>query len=138
MVVYYDSMAKRLVELDDVDRLVIANFRRLRIERGWTQEALAEKANCSVGYIGQIERYHSSFSLRAKLKFSKVFRVNRLEFYQIPLPNDEIDVLSSYRRLRDLNHGDEALHYLHFLISEALRVPALQHQTASVSTINTH
>lgn len=44
-----------VLELTETQRLLRANLRELRDERGWNQEALAEKAGFSEGYIKQLE-----------------------------------------------------------------------------------
>lgn len=49
-----------MVDLKDVLAL---NLRRLRNERGWTQEELADRAGISSRYLGQIERGQASASV---------------------------------------------------------------------------
>ena len=47
----------------DLKDIVAINVRRLRREKGWTQEDLAERVRLSVRYLGQIERAQASMSV---------------------------------------------------------------------------
>jgi transcriptional regulator with XRE-family HTH domain len=47
----------------DLRELVAVNVGRIRREKGWTQEDLAERAGLSARYVGQIERARASMSV---------------------------------------------------------------------------
>lgn len=47
--------------------------RKLRKERGWTQEALAERADLDRSFLGEIERGHAVSSLHTIVKLAKAF-----------------------------------------------------------------
>ncbi len=47
----------------DLKDIVAINVRRLRLERGWTQEDLAEQVGLSARYVGQIERAQASMTI---------------------------------------------------------------------------
>lgn len=47
----------------DLRELVAINVGRVRREKGWTQEELAERAGLSARYVGQIERAQASMSV---------------------------------------------------------------------------
>ncbi len=49
--------------MGDLKETVAANIRRLRNEKGWTQEDLAERVALSARYVGQIERAQASMSI---------------------------------------------------------------------------
>ena len=46
----------------DLKETVAINVRRLRHERGWTQEDLADRVGLSARYVGQIERAQASMT----------------------------------------------------------------------------
>ena len=51
-------------------------IKKERLKKGLTQEALAEKANVSVSFMGQIERGERKLSLETFVKISKVLGVS--------------------------------------------------------------
>lgn len=53
----------------DLEKMIISNIRRLRLEKKMTQEELAIKANFQTGYIGGIETGD---------RFPKVENLNRI------------------------------------------------------------
>jgi transcriptional regulator with XRE-family HTH domain len=54
-------------------------IRRLRKERDWTQEDLADAASLTATYVGQIERGDKVPSLTVVLKLARGFRVSPSE-----------------------------------------------------------
>lgn len=64
--------------------IVAFNFKRLREERGWTQDKLASLQNVSQNYIAQIEGNHCDFGVRARKKWAKFFGIDTSEFFKIP------------------------------------------------------
>ena len=59
-------------------------IRVFRKRRGFTQEALAEKANVSVNFIGNVERGESAISLKTLRQIGKVLGVNLKELFDFP------------------------------------------------------
>jgi len=55
------------------------NVRRLRLERGLTQEALADEVELAVTYVGQLERGRRNPTLAVVERFAKVFRVDPVD-----------------------------------------------------------
>lgn len=55
------------------------NVRRLRLERGLTQEALADEVELAVTYVGQLERGRRNPTLAVVERFATVFRVPALD-----------------------------------------------------------
>lgn len=55
------------------------NVRRLRKERGLSQEALAHEVDLAVTYVGQIERGLRNPTLDVVEEFARVFGVDPLE-----------------------------------------------------------
>jgi transcriptional regulator with XRE-family HTH domain len=53
-----------------------ATIRKLRTERGWTQEALAEAAGLTTTYVGQVERGAKVPSLTVVLKLARGLAVS--------------------------------------------------------------
>lgn len=64
--------------------LVSRNLKRIRKEKGLTQEKLAELSNYSVGFIMNIEseKYYQTFSLRTLWQFGKALNVDIREFFR--------------------------------------------------------
>ena len=79
------------------------NFRRLRLSKGWTQEATAAKAGVNKSGPALIESGRSAFSRRAQQRWARVFEVDVSEFFQ-PVPGGEkMDRAScNFKRLREL------------------------------------
>jgi len=55
------------------------NVRRKRLDRGWTQEELARRAELHRTYIGAIEREERNVSLINVERIAKALRVNPRE-----------------------------------------------------------
>lgn len=64
--------------------LVSRNLKRIRKEKGLTQEKLAELSNYSVGFIMNIEsgKYYQTFSLGTLWQFGKALNVDIREFFR--------------------------------------------------------
>lgn len=64
--------------------IVGQNLKRLRIERGMTQEEFAHKSTYSLGFIMNLESssYEQSISLGTVWRFAKVLDVNIKEFFK--------------------------------------------------------
>jgi transcriptional regulator with XRE-family HTH domain len=61
-----------------------SNVRRLRKERGLSQEALADEVELAPTYVGQIERGLRNPTLDVVERFAEVFGVNPLEMLHGP------------------------------------------------------
>lgn len=57
------------------------HLRKLREEKGWTQEELADKAGMHFTYIGQIERGIRNPSLVNLEKLAKAFKISSKELF---------------------------------------------------------
>ena len=64
--------------------LVSRNLKRIRKEKGLTQEKLAELSNYSVGFIMNIEseKYYQTFSLGTLWQFGNALNVDIREFFR--------------------------------------------------------
>lgn len=64
--------------------LVSRNLKRIRKEKGLTQEKLAELSNYSVGFIMNIEseKYYQTLSLGTLWQFGKALNVDIREFFR--------------------------------------------------------
>ena len=58
------------------------NVRRVRKERGLSQEALADEVELAVTYVGQIERGRRNPTLAVVERFAKVLGVKPLDLLQ--------------------------------------------------------
>ncbi len=79
------------------------NFRRMRLSKGWTQEAVAARAGVNKSGPALIESGRSAFSRRAQQRWAKVFDVDVSEFFR-PVPGGEKPdrVSWNFKRLREL------------------------------------
>lgn len=70
----------------DLRQVFALNLRRLRHERGFSQEALAQEANVSRSYMSDIERGTTWVGLEIIDKLSKVLEADPVEFFRPPTP----------------------------------------------------
>ena len=72
------------MDKNNVYYLVSRNLKRIRKEKGLTQEKLAELSNYSVGFIMNIEseKYYQTFSLGTLWQFGKALNVDIREFFR--------------------------------------------------------
>ena len=59
----------------DLKEIVAINVRRLRHDRGWTQEDLADRVGLSARYVGQIERAQASMTITVLGRIANVFEI---------------------------------------------------------------
>jgi transcriptional regulator with XRE-family HTH domain len=52
------------------------SLRRLRTERGWSQERLAERAGVTLNYIGNLERGEQGPSLHVLVRIARAFDID--------------------------------------------------------------
>jgi transcriptional regulator with XRE-family HTH domain len=69
----------------DLRHVFAVNLRRLRHERGWTQEALAYEAGVNRSYMSDIERGVTWVGLEIVAKLAAVLEVEPMEFLR-PIP----------------------------------------------------
>lgn len=81
--------------------LVGKNIRRIRVERGVSQERLAFDANVDRSYLGGIERFDENPSVDTLDKIAAILNVGVLEFF-LPIRDDEnLSGLRPGRKKRD-------------------------------------
>jgi transcriptional regulator with XRE-family HTH domain len=75
-----------------LERLVINNIKRIRKEKGISQEKLAEACNTATSYIGLMEIYRNVPKLSTIERIAKALNVDPLTFFKdqnkIPLENE--------------------------------------------------
>ena len=57
-------------------------IRSLRIEKGWTQQELAEKANVSYKFLGEVERGNQNPSIGILIKIIGAFNIELMELFR--------------------------------------------------------
>ena len=65
-----------------LERLVIDNIKRIRKEKGFSQEKLAEACNTATSYIGLMEIYQNVPKLSTIEKIAKALDVDPLELFR--------------------------------------------------------
>jgi transcriptional regulator with XRE-family HTH domain len=60
----------------DLKEIVATNVRRLRNDREWTQEDLADRVGLSARYVGQIERAQASMSVTVLGRLAGALKVD--------------------------------------------------------------
>lgn len=70
----------------DLRQTFALNLRRLRHERGLTQEGLAHEAAISRSHMSEIERGNVWVGLETIDKISRVLEVDPAEFFRPPTP----------------------------------------------------
>jgi transcriptional regulator with XRE-family HTH domain len=65
--------------MDDLKDTVAVNVRRLRNQKGWTQEDLADRVGLSVRYLGQIERAQTSTTVTVLGRLAMALKVEVVE-----------------------------------------------------------
>jgi transcriptional regulator with XRE-family HTH domain len=70
----------------DLRQTFAMNLRRLRHERGWTQEGVAHEAEISRSHMSEIERGNVWVGLEIIDKISRVLEVDPAEFFRAPTP----------------------------------------------------
>jgi transcriptional regulator with XRE-family HTH domain len=65
----------------DLERLVIDNIKRIRKEKGFSQEKLAEACNTATSYIGLMEIYKNVPKLSTIERIAAALGVDPLEFF---------------------------------------------------------
>ncbi|MBR1248942.1 helix-turn-helix transcriptional regulator [Bradyrhizobium sp. AUGA SZCCT0169] len=69
----------------DWRQVVAANLRRIRRERGFSQETLAYEADINRGYISKLEKGATWAGLEILVKLSAVLHVEPADFLQRPI-----------------------------------------------------
>ncbi|MDR2021220.1 MAG: helix-turn-helix domain-containing protein [Treponema sp.] len=65
-----------------LERLVIDNIKRIRKEKGFSQEKLAEACNTATSYIGLMEIYRNVPKLSTIERIAEALNVDPLVFFQ--------------------------------------------------------
>jgi transcriptional regulator with XRE-family HTH domain len=68
----------------DLKEIVAINVRRLRHDRGWTQEDLADQVGLSARYVGQIERAQASMTITVLGRIANAFEVEAAKLVTRP------------------------------------------------------
>lgn len=84
----------------NLEQIVVTNIRRIRKERGLTQEELAELCDTSVSYIGLLEIGRNIPKLSTIEKIANALGVDYIELFKSP--NDQSEIKSrDYSKLKE-------------------------------------
>ena len=67
------------MSISNINKKTGARIRKLRKNKGWSQEKLALEANLHRAYIGQIERGEKNIGLKNLEKIAKTLRIKPFE-----------------------------------------------------------
>jgi len=73
----------------DLEKLVIDNIKRIRKERGMSQEKLAEACDTATSYIGLMEIYRNVPKLSTIERIARALEVDPAVFFQVRNPLTE-------------------------------------------------
>ena len=96
-----------------LEKLVVDNIRRIRKEKGFSQEKLAEACNTATSYIGLMEIYRNVPKLSTIEKIAQALGVDPLVFFRDPqknLPEREYEISSKKERI--LSAMDKEIDYI--------------------------
>ncbi len=125
-----------MAKANEEKRRMAWNFKRLREQRGWSQEEAAGKINSLTNYIAQIEGQQCSFGINARKKWAGIFEVDISEFYK-PIVETEKDRLIESIRFQLMSLDTEKLIRIKDLIPIAFGgVHAKEREFDTVSDIN--
>ncbi len=79
MATYTQKKTIRRRKLSKEDKKLAQRIRRLRIERGITQEDLSGRLGHNLSYMAYIETYRSGLSLKTVYKIAKILGVKKLK-----------------------------------------------------------
>lgn len=68
----------------DLREIVAINVRRLRHDRGWTQEDFADRVGLSARYVGQVERAQASMTITVFGRIANAFEVEAAKLVTRP------------------------------------------------------
>ena len=68
----------------DYRHVFATNLRRLRTEKGYSQEALAHEAGVNRTYMSKLEKGGSFVGLELMVKLAKVLEVEPADFLRVP------------------------------------------------------
>ena len=96
-----------------LEKLVIDNIKRIRKEKGFTQEKLAEACNTATSYIGLMETYRNIPKLSTIEKIAKALDENPLNFFKDPKENMlEYEKKISSKKKKILSVLDKEIDYI--------------------------
>jgi len=92
--------------MSDIKAILGVRIRKLRKEKGLSQEALAEKANLHYTFIGRVERGEKKISIVGLEKLAKALEISLTDLFDLPeLDNQRFDSLKK-KLITELKHLD--------------------------------
>ena len=81
--------------MSEIVQIVAKRLREYRVQRGYTQEMLAEKSGLHNTYIGQVERAEKNITLASLEKILNALEINFSDLFECIAPSSE-DVKKDY------------------------------------------
>ncbi|HPD60222.1 MAG TPA: helix-turn-helix transcriptional regulator [Thermodesulfobacteriota bacterium] len=77
--------------MSDIKVILGARIRKLRKEKGLSQEALAEKADLHYTFIGEVERGEKNISIVSLEKLTKALGISLTDLFDLPELKENTD-----------------------------------------------
>ncbi|MDR3356850.1 MAG: helix-turn-helix domain-containing protein [Spirochaetaceae bacterium] len=100
-----------------LEKLVVDNIRRIRKEKGITQEKLAEACDTATSYIGLMEIYRHAPKLSTIENIANALNIDPIVLFQNPRPPSDTIPDAEISRLKASIHGAVEREFEHFLRS---------------------
>lgn len=88
--------------MGDIKKVVGARIRDLRNGRGWSQEELADKANVSRSFMGEIERGQASATIESLEKITNALEITLEDLFRNLQPSSDSKLAGLMDKMNNL------------------------------------
>lgn len=103
--------------MDNATKLVGERIRDIRNGRNWSQEELADRANISRSYMGEIERGQSSATIESLEKITDALEISLEDLFKNlkPQSNSQLTLLINKINILNTKNLEEILDFIEVL-----------------------
>lgn len=124
------------MDANDINMIIGRNLRRIRKNRGWTQESLAEKIGVNTILINQIENARKGMGKDVMARVCNVLQVRPWELYATEdtpvVREDERRIWKLLREAGPLNLTENIAQYGKYLIDHAKKAGTMAEKTHTI------
>ena len=118
-----NSLISNMLHIADLDKLIAGNLRRIRNERGLTQEKLGELIEVEGTYISQVENALTGLGKDVMARLCNALNIKPEEFYyydKSPVIIDKAEqaMIYMFREAKPLGVAENIANYGKFIIKE--------------------